>query len=212
MATASLEPLTDGLLALRYLFGFRGTTLSTGAIGGGCTRCDAPSIETYLAGPLELLRRTADRLGHAMMKLDACRFAIGSFEGHHCRADSAARRSGPGDPPRRRVPGQHLRRQRPALPRRSRQPPPATSSWSGESAPRTESDHGVFARRFSSAGAALASEFQVNTYTTGNAELGPRLAADPTGIRRGLDQRRQEISVTGVSRAGSRGAGARRRG
>jgi hypothetical protein len=45
-----LEPLTDGLLALRYLFGFRGATLTTGAIGGGCTRCDAPSIEAYLQG------------------------------------------------------------------------------------------------------------------------------------------------------------------
>ena len=46
----SAEPLTDGLLVLRYLFGFRGATLITGAVGSGCTRCDAPSIEAYLAG------------------------------------------------------------------------------------------------------------------------------------------------------------------
>ena len=44
------EPLTDGLLVLRYLFGFRGATLITGAVGAGCTRCDAPAIEAYLAG------------------------------------------------------------------------------------------------------------------------------------------------------------------
>ena len=39
------DPLTDGLLALRYLFGFRGATLIDGAVGGGCTRCDATAIE-----------------------------------------------------------------------------------------------------------------------------------------------------------------------
>jgi hypothetical protein len=41
-------PLTDGLLVLRYGFGFTGNTLITGAVGGGCTRCDAPSITAYL--------------------------------------------------------------------------------------------------------------------------------------------------------------------
>ena len=46
----SVEPLTDGLLALRYIFGFRGATLIAGAVGAGCTRCDAPAIEAYLAG------------------------------------------------------------------------------------------------------------------------------------------------------------------
>ena len=44
------EPLTDGLLVLRYLFGFRGATLVTGAVGGGCTRCDAPAIEGSIVG------------------------------------------------------------------------------------------------------------------------------------------------------------------
>jgi phosphoheptose isomerase len=42
------QPLTDGLLTLRYEFGFRGATLITGAVGGGCTRCTAPEIEAYL--------------------------------------------------------------------------------------------------------------------------------------------------------------------
>jgi hypothetical protein len=45
----SADALTDGLLALRYLFGFRGGTLTTGAVGAGCTRCDAAAIEAYLA-------------------------------------------------------------------------------------------------------------------------------------------------------------------
>ncbi len=46
----AVDPLTDGVLALRYAFGFRGATLIAAAVGAGCTRCDAPSIEAYLAG------------------------------------------------------------------------------------------------------------------------------------------------------------------
>jgi hypothetical protein len=45
----TVDPLTDGLLALRYEFGFRGATLIAGAVGPGCTRCTAPQIEAYLA-------------------------------------------------------------------------------------------------------------------------------------------------------------------
>jgi hypothetical protein len=41
-------PLTDGLLLLRFSFGFTGATLITGAVSGSCTRCDAPSITAYL--------------------------------------------------------------------------------------------------------------------------------------------------------------------
>jgi hypothetical protein len=44
-----LHPLTDGLLALRYLFGLRGASLVDGVVDlAGCNRCDAASIETYL--------------------------------------------------------------------------------------------------------------------------------------------------------------------
>jgi hypothetical protein len=47
----ALAALSDGLLILRYLFGFRGATLITGAVDtDGCTRCTANDIETYLAG------------------------------------------------------------------------------------------------------------------------------------------------------------------
>jgi hypothetical protein len=42
------DALTDGLLTLRFLFGFRGATLINGAVALDCTRCDAPAIEGYL--------------------------------------------------------------------------------------------------------------------------------------------------------------------
>ncbi len=41
--------LEDGVLTIRYEFGFTGNTLITGAIGSGCTRCTATAIEAYLA-------------------------------------------------------------------------------------------------------------------------------------------------------------------
>jgi hypothetical protein len=45
--------LTDGLITLRYLFGFRGATLIAGAIDlGSCTRCTAQAIEDFLASGL----------------------------------------------------------------------------------------------------------------------------------------------------------------
>jgi hypothetical protein len=43
------DPLTDGLLLLRYLFGFTGATLVTGAVDVvNCTRCTAAVIEPYI--------------------------------------------------------------------------------------------------------------------------------------------------------------------
>jgi hypothetical protein len=45
-----VAPLTDGLLVLRFLFGFTGATLVAGAIDTvACTRCNSPAIEAYLA-------------------------------------------------------------------------------------------------------------------------------------------------------------------
>jgi hypothetical protein len=41
--------LTDGLLFLRYLFGFSGPPLIAGATADDCTRCTAGEIEAYLA-------------------------------------------------------------------------------------------------------------------------------------------------------------------
>ena len=43
-------PLSDGLLVLRWLFGFRGDSLVGGVVSGGCTRCAPDQLEPYLAG------------------------------------------------------------------------------------------------------------------------------------------------------------------
>jgi hypothetical protein len=45
---STVDALTDTLLMLRYVFGFRGAVLINGAVGPGCTRCTAPDIETYI--------------------------------------------------------------------------------------------------------------------------------------------------------------------
>ena len=42
------EALTDGLLVLRYFFGFSGPTLSEGAVSSSALRADAGDIEAYL--------------------------------------------------------------------------------------------------------------------------------------------------------------------
>ena len=43
------DALSDGILAIRYLFGFRGDALVKDALDpGNCTRCTAPDIEAYL--------------------------------------------------------------------------------------------------------------------------------------------------------------------
>jgi hypothetical protein len=47
----ALLPLTDGLLLLRFLFGFTGNVLVNGAVNlAGCTRCTAAEIEAFLDG------------------------------------------------------------------------------------------------------------------------------------------------------------------
>ena len=43
------QPLTDGLLVIRYLFGFSGSALTNGAIADGAERPLAADIESYLA-------------------------------------------------------------------------------------------------------------------------------------------------------------------
>ena len=46
----AVTPLTDGLLLLRYLFGFTGTSLVQGALGLDCERCEPADIVTYIQG------------------------------------------------------------------------------------------------------------------------------------------------------------------
>ena len=48
----SIEPLSDGLLTLRYLFGFRGPELINQAIGTGASRQTSNQIQTYLSDNL----------------------------------------------------------------------------------------------------------------------------------------------------------------
>ena len=43
-----VDPWTDGILAVRYLFGFRGDALVTDAVGEDCERCSTFEIEAYL--------------------------------------------------------------------------------------------------------------------------------------------------------------------
>ena len=47
-ANGEFSPLTDGLLYLRYLFGFRGDALIDGAVANDCGRCTAPEIEAFI--------------------------------------------------------------------------------------------------------------------------------------------------------------------
>ena len=45
------EALSDGLLLLRYLFGFNGTNLTNGAVGANATRSNATQIIDYIENP-----------------------------------------------------------------------------------------------------------------------------------------------------------------
>ena len=49
-ASSSAQPLNDGLLVLRYLFGFTGPTLVSGVLSSGATRTDPAAIAAYLDG------------------------------------------------------------------------------------------------------------------------------------------------------------------
>jgi hypothetical protein len=44
----SSQPLTDGLLLIRYLFGFSGESLISDAIGDGTERDTADEVEAYI--------------------------------------------------------------------------------------------------------------------------------------------------------------------
>ena len=43
------KALTDGLLLIRYLFGFNGESLTTNAVGVGAQRSSPEEIEAYIA-------------------------------------------------------------------------------------------------------------------------------------------------------------------
>ena len=56
-ANGKTEPLTDGLLIIRHLFGFEDDTLTTNAIGADAQRSDGASIEAIPAGSQIVIRR-----------------------------------------------------------------------------------------------------------------------------------------------------------
>ncbi|MCJ8269374.1 MAG: hypothetical protein MJK04_08225, partial [Psychrosphaera sp.] len=45
---SAVKPFTDGILLIRYLFGFRDNILIAGAIAADATRTTAPEIEDYI--------------------------------------------------------------------------------------------------------------------------------------------------------------------
>ena len=47
-----IQCLTDGLLLIRYLFGFTGDSLISGAIGDGAERDTAEEVEAYIEARL----------------------------------------------------------------------------------------------------------------------------------------------------------------
>jgi hypothetical protein len=59
------DPETDGILILRYLFGFRGDSLTSGAVSEGATR-DSSEIESFLAARLLFLDIDADQRTDAL--------------------------------------------------------------------------------------------------------------------------------------------------
>lgn len=61
------DPATDGVLVLRYLFGLRGTALTSGGVvGGTATRVDPDAIKNYLDGLGQLLDIDGDGKVDAM--------------------------------------------------------------------------------------------------------------------------------------------------
>ena len=48
LTATKYDALTDGLIALRYLFGLTGASLTTGVLGPTATRTDPAAIKTYL--------------------------------------------------------------------------------------------------------------------------------------------------------------------
>jgi hypothetical protein len=139
----TVGPLTDGLLVLRHLLGFTGVTLTSGAVNtNGCNRCSAAAIEPYLLSLPPAAEAQAVRLGSE--------FQVSTYTtSYQYRPSVAANAAGD-----------------------------FVVAWSSYG--QDGSGDGLFARRFSSAGAPLATEFQVNTRTIDN-QYESSVAASPAG-------------------------------
>ena len=95
---SEIEPLTDGLLILRFLFGFTGSILTTGAVDTqDCTRCDAAAIEPYLQTPDLASRRDVNEVELALGALCIDRPQLAMFLAP--RARRLSRSASPGSSP-----------------------------------------------------------------------------------------------------------------
>jgi hypothetical protein len=50
ISATKYDALTDGLIAIRYLFGLTGPSLTSGALGATATRTDPAALKTHLDG------------------------------------------------------------------------------------------------------------------------------------------------------------------
>ena len=74
----SADALTDGLLLLRYLFGFRGDTLTNGAISATANRADSQAIESFLARPEYTVNQTVNALSLFSYTIDSSLHVVSS--------------------------------------------------------------------------------------------------------------------------------------
>jgi hypothetical protein len=188
------DALTDGLLFLRYLFGFRGGALIADALSGNCTRCIASLVESYAGGLSAMtLVKTAGpefevnsytplgQLGPAVASDANGDFVVAWHSSHEGSSYGILGRrfSSAGGP----IAGEFLINSYVTGFQGS-----AAVALDGdgdfvvawESLGQDGSDYGVFARRFSSSGVAQAAEFQVNT-TTLYQQRQPAIAANAAG-------------------------------
>jgi hypothetical protein len=187
-----VEPLTDGLLFLRYAFGFRGATLVAGAVAGNCIRCTQGPIESYIAGlsvfskataaaSFQVHTYTAGGQGYASAAADADGDFVVAWTSNHDGAGSGifARRFSPAG-----VPGAGEFQVNTYV--TGSQSYPAVGmenngdfaiAWQGVG---DGANTGIFARRFNAAGVALGAGFQVNTHTV-NYQLAPAIGMDGDG-------------------------------
>jgi hypothetical protein len=188
------EPLTDGLLLLRYAFGFRGATLVAGAVAGNCVRCTQGPIESYIArlGALDQITAsasfqvhtyTAGIQGYSTAAADADGDFVVAWQSSH-DVDGAgvfARRfSSAGTP----IAGEFQvnsyvtgNQYYAAVGMESNGD--FVTVWQGVGV-GDGSQTGIFAQRFNAAGLALASEFRVNTHTD-NYQVVPAIGMDADG-------------------------------
>ena len=181
----TVQPLTDGLLILRFLFGFTGTTLTGGAVDARL-RSLRRGRYSSLPPDLGLTPRGPSRsspVGDKVMR---------NLEGEHLSSKLSVARTVVMSAitliAAQAVPAQLLVRVGvefqvntyttgdQTLPAVAANGPGFVLVWSST---RDGSFHGIFGQRFSSGGA-QGGEFQINAYTEGE-QYRPRVAADSVG-------------------------------